>query len=71
MQAGPGNLSREVYALGVDQMADDLDAGAIVEQEFLPNARAGRSLDAGEKALVKASSAELLKLLRELEVEKK
>ncbi len=58
VQAGPGNLSREVYALGVDQMADDLDAGAIVEQEFLPNARAGRSLDAGEKALVKACQGE-------------
>ncbi len=58
VQTGPGSLPREVYALSVDQVADDLDAGAIVEQEFLPNARAGRSLDDGEKALVKACQGE-------------
>lgn len=58
VQEGAGSLPPAVYALTVHQVADELDAGAIVEQEFIPNARAGRSLDAGEKALVKACQGE-------------
>ncbi|MDD5628849.1 MAG: hypothetical protein PHU21_07285, partial [Elusimicrobia bacterium] len=48
----------EVYRLLVGQAALDLQAGAIVERDFAPDARSGRSLDAEEKALVKACQGE-------------
>lgn len=58
VQGGPGTISSDVYKLMVDQVAADLQVGVIVEQNFLPNGRAGRSLDAAEKILVKACQGE-------------
>jgi hypothetical protein len=58
VQQGPGSASPDVYKLMIDQAADDLGVGPIAEDEFVPNARAGRSLDAGEKTLVSACQAE-------------
>lgn len=51
VQKGPGSFSPDVYKLMVDQAADDLEVGAQVEQEFVPNQRAGRSLDESERTL--------------------
>ena len=58
VQAGPGAVATDVYTLMVGHVSRSLDVGAIVEQNFLPNGRAGRSLDAGEKVLVAACQAE-------------
>ena len=58
VQQGPGAFSPEVYKLMVDQAADDLKVGETVEQDFVPNGRAGRSLDAGEKLLVASCQGE-------------
>lgn len=58
VQQGPGSVSPEVYKLMVDQAADDLGVGSVVEESFVPNGRAGRSLDASEKSLVKDCQAE-------------
>lgn len=58
VQGGPGTISSDVYKLMVDQVAADLQVGVIVELNFLPNGRAGRSLDAAEKVLVKACQGE-------------
>jgi hypothetical protein len=58
VQAGPGSVAPDVYKMMIDQASDDLGVGAIAEEEFVPNARAGRSLDADEKALVSACQAE-------------
>ncbi|MCX5795343.1 MAG: hypothetical protein NTY77_07620 [Elusimicrobia bacterium] len=58
VQGGPGSISPDVYKLMVDQAAEDLQVGVIVERGFAPDARSGRSLDAAEKALVKACQGE-------------
>ncbi|MBI5239969.1 MAG: hypothetical protein HY926_05825 [Elusimicrobia bacterium] len=58
VQGGPAGIPLEVYRLMVNQAAEDLKVGAIVEQDFVPNARAGRSLNAEEKSLVKTCQAE-------------
>ncbi|MEK7859214.1 MAG: hypothetical protein AAB320_08745 [Elusimicrobiota bacterium] len=57
VQLGPQGLAEDLFKMIVDQAADDLDVGSIVEQNFLPNGRAGRSLDAREKGLVKDCQA--------------
>jgi hypothetical protein len=51
-------ITADVYKMMVDQAADDLGVGTIVEQAFLPNQRAGRSMDGDEKTLVSACQAE-------------
>ncbi len=53
VQQGRGGVAPDVYKLMVDQAADDLGVGTIVEENFVPNERAGRSLDSNEKALAK------------------
>lgn len=60
VQKGPGSgsVATEIYKLMVDQAADDLGVGVIVEGNFVPNGRAGRSLDASEMALTHACQAE-------------
>jgi len=58
VQNGASSVKPEIYKLMVDQAADDLGVGSIVEQDFLPNARAGRSEDASEKALSHACQTE-------------
>lgn len=58
VQQGPGGIPHDVYRLLVEQVAGDLEVGAIVEQEFVPNARAGRSLDAAELALTRECGVE-------------
>lgn len=58
IQGGPAGMTLDIYRLAVVQAAEDLKVGAIVEQDFIPNARAGRSLNEEEKALVKACQGE-------------
>ncbi|MCX5787223.1 MAG: hypothetical protein NTX64_01750 [Elusimicrobia bacterium] len=58
VQEGSGGVPAEAYKLMVDHVAQSLEVGAIVEERFAPNNRAGRSLDASEKSLVAACQAE-------------
>lgn len=58
VQDGPEAIPPEVYKLMVDEMAEKLRVGEIVETDFMPNGRAGRSLDADEKKLVATCQAE-------------
>lgn len=52
VQQGPGSIPHDVYKLMIQNVADDLEVGAIVEQEFTPSARAHNQLTADEKALI-------------------
>lgn len=58
VQSGPAGAPPDVYKLMVGQAAEDLQVGVIVERDFAPNARSGRSLDSPEKDLVKACQGE-------------
>ncbi|OGR57428.1 MAG: hypothetical protein A2X36_09235 [Elusimicrobia bacterium GWA2_69_24] len=58
VQGGPSTISTDVYKLMVGQVAQSLAVGVIVERNFVPNNRAGRSLDASEKSLVTACQGE-------------
>ncbi|MBI5209318.1 MAG: hypothetical protein HY927_05020 [Elusimicrobia bacterium] len=58
VQQGSPRLFGDAYKPMVDQAADDLEVGLIVEQNFVPNGRAGRSLDNDEKVLVRDCQAE-------------
>lgn len=58
VQDGPEAIPPDVYKLMVDEMAEKLRVGEIVETDFMPNGRAGRSLDADEKKLVATCQAE-------------
>ena len=58
VQAGLRGLPADVYKLMVDHVAQAMDVGALVEEQFVPNARGGRALDANEKNLVAVCQAE-------------
>lgn len=58
VQRGQNGMPADVYALMVSHVADGLEVGYFVEADFAPDRRAGRSLDAGEKALSRKCQAE-------------